>query len=144
MITTIVTKFVEMQRVNPMAAVEALFRYQSKEIKDDVLSNYEKSDFQAAQMLDERIVYEDEEAAVEEEAFEQPIVEQKDQWTQEQDEILIENYQQFSSLPKKERYMVLAELVGGNKTFQDCYKRAKILKVKKADKEMSKAISTDL
>ena len=68
--------------------------------------------------MDERIVYEDEEAAVEDEVqFEQPVVEPKDLWTQEQDEILIENYQQFSSLPKKERYMVLAELIGGNKTF---------------------------
>lgn len=95
--------------------------------------------------MDERIVYEDEEAAVEDEVqFEQPVVEPKDLWTQEQDEILIENYQQFSSLPKKERYMVLAELIGGNKTFQDCYKRAKVLKVKKADKEMSKTISTEL
>jgi len=44
-VTTIVTKFVEMQRVNPMAAVEALFRYQSREIKDDILSNYERSNF---------------------------------------------------------------------------------------------------
>ena len=65
-------------------------------------------------------------------------------WTQEQDDILIENYQQFNSLPKKERYMVLSELVGSGKSYQDCYKRAKALKLKKADKEVSKAISCKL
>lgn len=40
--------------------------------------------------------------------------------------------------------MVLAELVGSGKTYQDCYKRAKALKLKKANKEISKAISTKL
>jgi hypothetical protein len=44
-------------------------------------------------------------------------VEEKEVWTQEQDDILIENYEQFCSLPKKERYMVLAELVGAGKTY---------------------------
>jgi hypothetical protein len=57
---------------------------------------------------------------------------------------LIDNYQQFSSLPKKERFMMLAELVGGGKTYQEVHKRAKQLKVKKADREKSKAISGQL
>ena len=40
--------------------------------------------------------------------------------------------------------MVLAELVGAGKTYQDCYKRAKALKLKKANKEISKALSNKL
>ena len=40
--------------------------------------------------------------------------------------------------------MVLAELVGAGKTYQQCYERAKKLKLKKADKAASKAISEQL
>lgn len=40
--------------------------------------------------------------------------------------------------------MILATLVGGNKTYQDCHKRAKQLKLKKMDKEKSMAISGKL
>jgi hypothetical protein len=39
---------------------------------------------------------------------------------------------------------MLAELVGGGKTYKDVYERAKQLKVKKSDKEKSKAISGKL
>lgn len=38
--TVIVGKFVQLQMDNPMLALEALFRFQSKEIKDQVLCNY--------------------------------------------------------------------------------------------------------
>ena len=39
-VTVIVGKFVQLQMDNPMLALEALFRFQSKEIKDQVLCNY--------------------------------------------------------------------------------------------------------
>ena len=39
-VTIIVGKFVQLQMDNPMLALEALFRFQSKEIKDQVLGNY--------------------------------------------------------------------------------------------------------
>ena len=40
-ITTIVGKFVALQMDNPLLAMEAMFRFQTKEIKDQVLCNYE-------------------------------------------------------------------------------------------------------
>ena len=40
-VTLIVGKFVQLQMDNPMAAMEALFRFQSKEIKDQILNNYD-------------------------------------------------------------------------------------------------------
>lgn len=129
-----------------MAAMEALFRFQSKDIKDQILSNYSNGiKLDNGKGLDERIIYADEEAVQDEPELEEPEpVEEKEMWTQEQDDILIDNYEQFCSLPKKERYMVLAELVGAGKTYQDCYKRAKALKLKKANKEISKALSNKL
>ena len=59
----------------------------------------------------------------------------KKQWTQTQDEVLIENYQNFAALDKKVRFKYLAELVGGGKTYKDCYNRAKLLKLKKGSIE---------
>jgi hypothetical protein len=45
-----------------MAAVEALFRYQSKDIKDQILSNYSDGlRLDNGKALDERIIYADEE-----------------------------------------------------------------------------------
>lgn len=59
-VTVIVKQFVEQTRVNANLPVEALFRYQSREIKDRILSNY-SSEFQAATNAnDDNIVFEDE------------------------------------------------------------------------------------
>ena len=49
--------------------------------------------------------------------------------------MLIENYQNFAALDKKVRFKYLAELVGGGKTYKDCYNRAKLLKLKKGSIE---------
>jgi len=57
---------------------------------------------------------------------------------------LIENYQNFSSLEKKSRFTFLAELVGGGKTYKECYKRAKLLKLKKGTVAQAKEISSNL
>ena len=73
-LTAIVTKFVEQQRVNPMLAVEALFRYRSKEVKDSILSNYSDGLPNDANQLDDRMVFEDEE--MQEEEQEEPEVPQ--------------------------------------------------------------------
>lgn len=40
-VTTIVSKFLELLRQNPMLGVEILFRFPSREIKDAILTNYE-------------------------------------------------------------------------------------------------------
>ena len=68
----------------------------------------------------------------------------KKQWTQKQDQVLIENYQNFASLEKKSRFTFLAELVGGGKTYKDCYNRAKLLKLKKGSVAEAKEISSNL
>lgn len=39
-VTVIVGKFVTLQRDNPMLLLESLFRFQTKDIKDQVLNNY--------------------------------------------------------------------------------------------------------
>ncbi len=57
---------------------------------------------------------------------------------------MIENYQNFASLEKKSRFTFLAELVGGNKTYKDCYNRAKLLKLKKGSVAEAKEISSNL
>ena len=90
---------------------------------------------------EEQVVFGDQEAEADDE--EAHVVE-KDQWTQKQDEILIENYNQFASLEKKSRFTFLAELVGGAKTYKDCYKRAKLLKLKNGTVAESKEISNSL
>lgn len=75
--------------------------------------------------------------------FGQAQVDEKEQWTQEQDEILIENFQQFSSLDKKTRFTFLAELVQ-TKTPKECYLRAKLLKLKDNTLDEAKLISARL
>lgn len=75
---------------------------------------------------------------------EQHVVADKNQWTQKQDEILIENYQNFANLEKKSRFTFLAELVGSGKTYKDCYNRAKLLKLKNGTIAEAKEISSNL
>lgn len=60
-ITVIVGKFVELQKVNPMLAVEALFRYQSREIKDSIMQNYSNQQQAQVHAVEERMIFEDEE-----------------------------------------------------------------------------------
>ena len=38
----------------------------------------------------------------------------------------------------------MAELVGGNKTYKDCYNRSKLLKLKKGSVDKAKEISSNL
>ena len=55
--------------------------------------------------------------------------------------MLIDNYQTFATMEKKSRFTFLAELVGGGKTYRDCYERAKALKLKNGTVEEAKEIS---
>ena len=165
-VTVIVGKFVALQQDNPMLLLESLFRFQTKDIKDQVLNNYslgvarvgllDKEDDRERELLnngayDDNIIFGDEQAvfgvdgeeADEEGGADQHIVD-KNQWTQKQDEILIENYQNFANLEKKSRFTFLAELVGGGKTYKDCYNRAKLLKLKNGTIEGAKEISSNL
>ena len=149
-----------------MLAMEAMFRFQTKEIKDQVLCNYsigvqrygmiDKDDENENNKLingayDENIIFGDEQAvfgadndvnAYSEEENERVV--DKNQWTQKQDEVLIENYQNFANLEKKSRFTFLAELVGGQKTYKDCYNRAKLLKLKNGTIDQAKEISSNM
>lgn len=162
-VTAIVGKFVALQIDNPLLAMEAMFRFQTKEIKDQVLCNYElqtarygligketdqEKDKQMNEAYDANIIFEDEQAVFGEQndgddEEDQHVVD-KNQWTQKQDEILIENYQNFANLEKKSRFTFLAELVGGQKTYKDCYNRAKLLKLKNGTITEAKEISSNL
>ena len=160
-VTTIVGKFVKLYQDNPMSLLETLFRYQSKEIKDQVLCNYNigtcrvglvdkeaeaERERQISGAYDENIVFGEEKVVFEtgeqEEAEHMPV--DKHQWTQKQDDVLIDNYQTFATMEKKSRFTFLAELVGGGKTYKDCYKRAKLLKLKNGTLDEAKGISHSL
>lgn len=52
------------------------------------------------------------------------------QWTQAMDEILISNYSNFESLGTKSCFELLSALLPGT-TAKQCYKRGKLLKLKK-------------
>ena len=92
-----------------MLIMEAMFRFQSKEIKDQILCNYslgvarpgfidKEEDRDRDRLMngayDDNIVFEDEQAlfVVRDKEDEEEHVVDKNQWTQKQDEILIENY----------------------------------------------------
>ena len=68
---------------------------------------------------------------------------QKTKWTQEKDEILINNYKSFENLGTKGCFELLAALIP-EMTANECYKRGKQLKLKKMTAEESKAISKSL
>jgi hypothetical protein len=79
---------------------------------------------------------------------EQPAVVTKEQpilnvWTQDEDALLIDNYEQFKELPKRERFEYLATLIA-NKSPKECYRRAKILKIKSLGKDGARQISQQL
>lgn len=97
----------------------------------------------ASGAFDDNIVFGDEQVLYEESNEPEHVVE-KDQWAQEQDEILIENYASLANLEKKSRFTFLAELVGGGKTYKDCYNRAKLLKLKNGTVDAAKEISRGL
>ena len=145
-----------------MLLLEAMFRFQTKEIKDQILCNYSLGvarpgfidkeedrdrDRQMNGAYDDNIVFEDEQvdfAVRDKDAEEEEHVVDKNQWTQKQDEILIENYQNFAALERKSRFTFLAELVAGGKTYKDCYNRAKLLKLKNGTVAEAKEISNNM
>ena len=144
MVSAIVEKFVSLQRENPMLALEALFKFQSADIKQQVLSNYSYNSYGFVDKdMDENIVFQDEELNYEP----QSLVEGSDQklppdqfvdenaWTQEMDEVLINNWHSVQDLSKTKRFMILSEMVSAikQKDLSECHERAKLLKLKKVN-----------
>ena len=93
--------------------------------------------------LDDNIVFEDEELNYEpktlvdgnDDEVQQEVNDENNQWTQEMDDVLIENYHEFSSLDKKKCFTFLAELVSQvkDRTAKECHMRARDLKLKKGN-----------
>ena len=98
-ITTIVGRFVQLQKQNPLLLIEALFRFQSRDIKESIVSNYgldfrndnlngaQKKVEQQEENVDDNIVFEDEQPiydGFDEKDLEtnQIEVDEKKQWTQ--------------------------------------------------------------
>lgn len=121
-LTIVITKFIELLKKNNMLGVEVLFRFPSREIKDQILSNYERSapvatrkigggndrksadnesnegmvdlnnfDHMANSLNLENLNINDKEDG-DDEAPVEKLNEQGFKWTQDKDEILINNY----------------------------------------------------
>lgn len=85
--------------------------------------------------MDENIVFQDEELNYEPQSLVEgadnklPPDQYKDEnaWTQEMDEVLIDNWQEVQGLNKKKRFMILSEMVSAlkEKDLKECYERVK-------------------
>lgn len=64
-------------------------------------------------------------------------------WTQEQDNILIDNYEQFKELGPKPCFELMSELIPG-KNPKQCYRRAKLLKLMEQGVASAREISHQL
>ena len=64
-------------------------------------------------------------------------------WTQEQDNILIDNYEQFKELGPKPCFELMCELIPG-KNPRQCYRRAKLLKLMEQGVAVAREISQQL
>jgi len=140
-ITAIVRQFLDAFERNRLLGVECLFRFTSREHKDSIMSNYESITTapQAAPVASES---EEELLPQVQQPVEakQPVL---NVWTQDEDALLIDNYEQFKELPKRERFEYLATLIT-NKSPKECYRRAKILKIKSLGKDGARQISQQL
>ena len=132
-ITAIVRQFLDAFERNRLLGVECLFRFTSREHKDSIMSNYETITApQAAPVAsesEEELLPQEQPASKE---AKQPVL--INVWTQDKDALLIDNYEQFKELPKRERFEYLATLIT-NKSPKECYRRAKILKIKSLGKD---------
>jgi hypothetical protein len=61
-------------------------------------------------------------------------------WTQEEDNILIDNYDNFKDLDTKKCFSFIAAIIEGRKP-KECYKRAKLLKLIKLGTSAAREIS---
>lgn len=160
-ITSIVGCFTELLKKNPMAGVEILFRFDSRETKDQILNNYEVGRREQTQ----KPVYKDN--RIQEEVIDlnnfgagelninnlrlDEDEEQKSHqdeegeaghfnWTPELDEILINNYGNFIGLGKRGCFEMISMLIPDT-TGRMCYERGKKLGVKKLSIEECRARS---
>jgi hypothetical protein len=171
-VTMVVGKFTELLKRNKMLGVEILFRFASKDIKDQILNNYEeraarapadKAKHQAVQQQDElqeAVIdmnnFNIEEEDIREDVLQLGLVEHDKHssndgdgndggfhWTQDKDEILINNYSNFISLGKKGCFEMISMLIEGT-TAKQCYERGKELGLKKLSVEECRARSMKL
>ncbi|CDW80133.1 UNKNOWN [Stylonychia lemnae] len=143
----IVKQFMETLQINSLLGIECLFRFSSREVKDAILDNYDKyngDSNQAKRSEDQEMedIYgqqknetkenRDEAKQKQRSAYDENdnIQQQaKNVWTEEQDNILIDNYDQFKALGSKMCVEFLAQLLD-NKTPRECYERIKALGLK--------------
>ena len=67
----------------------------------------------------------------------------KQQWTEEEDNVLINNYEQFKDLGIKKCFIFMSQLLE-KKSPKQCFKRAKILKLIKHGATVAREISQQL
>lgn len=165
----IISKFLTLIQTNKMLGVEILFEFQSREIKDAILSNYSGVQPNQQKLTQQQIKPKpNNENVIDFNNFgEQPVpnnIEEKNNdeeilfddneddiqfeddgliWTAQMDDILISNYKDFKDLDKISRFELLTALIPGS-TSKDCMKRAKKLKLKEEDEEASREISRNL
>ena len=176
-ITLITAKFTELIKKNKMLGVEILFRFPTREIKDQILSNYDGKSAAHIPSENKRQGRDDEieeavidmnnfdhtanvlhidnlridddarDTTIQDEAGPLGLHELPDElgfkWTQEKDEILINNYPGFKDLGKKACYEMLHMLIPET-TAKMCYHRGKKLGLKKLSAEESMQRSVKL
>jgi hypothetical protein len=164
---TITLRFVQLLKKNKLLAVEILFEFPTREIKDQILRNYEDdgsstnakvgdSSRQAhnnpqRETAEELPIDFDNFGEVEGDKMDHQEAHQQDeakddegqaghesmQWTQAMDEILISNYKNFDSLGPRSCFELLSALIPGT-TAKQCYKRGKLLKLQKKSEQAAR------
>ncbi|CAG9324990.1 unnamed protein product [Blepharisma stoltei] len=126
LVSTIVTRFFALFEKNRLLVVESLFKISDKNIKNQILSNYEGISTTNAEDQD-----------MDENIYSQPNKEKKTKWAREEDEILIDNWNTFKDLESV--YEILAGLLK-DKTAQQVQKRVKVLKLNKGIEKAKQAM----
>ena len=94
--------------------------------------------------IDNRLGLQNDDRETSDKAAEEPETNEKGfKWTQDKDDILINNYSQFESLGKKACYEMLAMLLEGT-TARECYERGKVLGLKKLSADEARERSRKL
>jgi hypothetical protein len=133
----VVFKFMQLQRENPMIAIEALFRFSSRSQIQNAMNNYCLNE--QAQPVYKFLRDSDEEEDAndkpdsdgEEEYKVRPKAEGEFAWTLEEDLSLVENYFRFRDLSKRECFEFIAQLIPDEqKTAKKCHERYKELGLK--------------
>lgn len=120
LVSSVVAKFFGLFEKNRLLVVESLFKISDKNIKNQILNNYDG--------LPSYTQTNEGDLEMDENLFSQPGKEKKTKWTRDEDEVIIENWNTFKDLESV--YDILAGLLK-SKTSQQVQKRVKILKLQK-------------